>query len=145
MADAMSITLHEAQTDAEIEACYPVLAQLRPHVPPEGFVALVRRLTEGGYRVAFAADQGAVRAVAGYRYLDQLVRGRVLYVDDLVTEQGMRSRGYGEALLTWLYELARTTGCTALELDSGVHREAAHRFYFRQRMTISAFHFVRPC
>jgi len=140
----MPTTLHEAQTDAEIEACYPVLSQLRPHVPPEGFAALVRRLMEGGYKMAYALDEGTVRAVAGYRYLDQLVRGRVLYVDDLVTEEGMRSRGYGEALLTWLYDLARTSQCTALELDSGVHRAEAHRFYFRQRMTISAFHFVRP-
>jgi GNAT superfamily N-acetyltransferase len=95
--------------------------------------------------MAYVAEEGAVRGVAGYRYLDQLVRGRVLYVDDLVTEEGMRSRGYGEALLGWLYELARSSGCTALELDSGVHRAEAHRFYFRQRMTISAFHFVRPC
>jgi GNAT superfamily N-acetyltransferase len=141
-------TVREAQTDAQIAACYPVMAQLRPHVPPEGFVALVRRLEAGGYRMAYAADtadSGEVRGVAGYRYLDQLVRGKVLYVDDLVTDQGMRSRGYGEALLTWLFDLARSAGCTALELDSGVHREAAHRFYFRQRMTISAFHFVRPC
>jgi GNAT superfamily N-acetyltransferase len=145
MPAVMPITLHEAQTDAEIEACYPVLAQLRPHVPPEGFVALVRRLIEGGYRMAYAADEGMVRAVAGYRFLDQLVRGRVLYVDDLVTEKGMRSKGYGEALLTRLYDLARARECTALELDSGVHRAEAHRFYFRQRMTISAFHFVRPC
>jgi GNAT superfamily N-acetyltransferase len=137
--------VQEAQTDAEIESCYPVLAQLRPHVPADGFVALIRRLEAGGYRLAYIADEEAVRAVAGYRYLDQLVRGKVIYVDDLVTEQGLRSQGYGAALLDWLFELAQATGCAALELDSGVHREEAHRFYFRHRMTISAFHFVRPC
>jgi GNAT superfamily N-acetyltransferase len=140
------VILEDARTDAQIAACYPVLAQLRPHVPAEGFVALIRRLEAGGYHLAYAADSEVVRAVAGYRYLDQLAaHGRVLYVDDLVTDEGTRSRGYGEALLTWLYELARSTGCTALHLDSGVHRAAAHRFYFRQRMTISDFHFVRPC
>jgi GNAT superfamily N-acetyltransferase len=86
-----------------------------------------------------------VRAVAGYRFLDQLVRGKVLYVDDLVTDEATRSRGYGEALLAWLYAQAREQRCTALELDSGVHRGGAHRFYFRQRMTISAYHFTRSC
>jgi GNAT superfamily N-acetyltransferase len=115
-------------------------------VPPEGFVALIRRLEAGGFRMACVTDDdGTVRAVAGYRYLDQLVRGRVLYVDDLVTDEAMRSHGYGEALLAWLYDLAQRTGCAALELDSGVHRAAAHRFYFRHRMTIAGFHFVRPC
>lgn len=138
-------TIHEAHSDAEIDACHPVLAQLRPHVPADGFVALIRRLESGGYRLAYIADDEDVRAVAGYRYLDQLVRGRVLYVDDLVTESGLRSRGYGEALLGWLYDLARRSGSAALELDSGVQRAEAHRFYFRHRMTISAFHFLRPC
>jgi GNAT superfamily N-acetyltransferase len=137
--------LHEAQTDDEIEACYPVMAQLRPHVPAEGFVDLVRRLQAGGYRLAYVKDEGEVRGVAGFRYLEQLYNGKVIYVDDLVTDQEMRSHGYGEALLDWLFELAKSTGCKALELDSGVHRAAAHRFYFRERMTIVAFHFVRPC
>ena len=139
------MTVHEPETDAAIEACYPVLSQLRPHVPAGGFVPLIRRLEAGGYRLAAIADESAVRAVAGYRYLDQLVRGKVLYVDDLVTEEGLRSKGYGAALLDWLFELARKTGCAAFELDSGVQRAEAHRFYFRHRMTISAFHFVRPC
>jgi GNAT superfamily N-acetyltransferase len=134
-----------AQTDAEIEACHPVMVQLRPHVPADGFVARVRRMEATGYRLASIADGGSVRAVAGFRFLDQLVRGKVLYVDDLVTDQAARSQGYGEALLAWLYSHAREQGCTALELDSGVHRGGAHRFYFRQRMTISAYHFTRPC
>jgi GNAT superfamily N-acetyltransferase len=133
------------ETDADIEGCHRVMAQLRPHVPAEGFVALVRRMEATGFRLASIADGGVVRAVAGYRFLDQLVRGKVLYVDDLVTDEAARSQGYGEALLAWLYAHAREEGCTALELDSGVHRGGAHRFYFRQRMTISAYHFTRPC
>jgi GNAT superfamily N-acetyltransferase len=99
--------LHEAQTDDEIEACYPVMAQLRPHVPAEGFVDLVRRLQAGGYRLAYVKDEGEVRGVAGFRYLEQLYNGKVIYVDDLVTDQEMRSHGYGEALLDWLFELAK--------------------------------------
>jgi len=140
------MTIREAETDREIEACYPVLAELRPHVPAEGFVARIRGMEAGGYRLASIADEGGtVRAVAGYRYLDQLVRGKILYVDDLVTEAGLRSKGYGAALLDWLYALAKGSGCAAFELDSGVHRTEAHRFYFRHRMTISSFHFVRLC
>jgi len=139
------MTIQEAETDAQIEVCHAVLAQLRLHVPAEGFVALIRRLQAGGYRLVYVTDEDAVRAVAGYRYLDQLVHGKVLYVDDLVTAEEARSQGYGAALLTWLFELAQSSGCATFELDSGVHRAEAHRFYFRHRMTISAFHFVRPC
>ena len=146
MSDAHdSLQVQEALTDAQIAGCWPVLAQLRTHVPMEGFVALVRRIESGGYRLAYIEDEGAVRAVAGWRILDQLVRGRVLYVDDLVTDTTHRSKGYGDALLAWCHAKARALECSALELDSGTHRHDAHRFYFRHRMTISSFHFVRPC
>ena len=138
-------TVREALSDDAIAACHAVMFQLRPHVPAEGFVERVRDMEGTGYRLAFIEDAGAVRAVAGYRYLDQLVRGKVLYVDDLVTDAGSRSRGYGDALLDWLFDKACASGCTALELDSGVHRKEAHRFYFRKRMAISAYHFVRDC
>ena len=39
-------------------------------------------------------------------------------------------------------EQARAEGCREVQLDSRVHREAAHRFYFRKRMAISSFHFT---
>jgi len=138
-------TVREAVSNDDIAACHAVMLQLRPHVHADGFVDRVRQMERTGYRLAFIEDAGGVRAVAGYRYLDQLVRGKVLYVDDLVTDAASRSRGYGDALLDWLFETACANGCSALELDSGVHRKEAHRFYFRKRMTISAYHFVRDC
>lgn len=129
------------QTDEEILRCHAVMAQLRPHVPVDGFVARIRRMQSTGFHLAFLADEGTVRAVAGYRILDQLVSGRVLYVDDLVTDDAERSTGHGAALLTWLRERAREEGCEYLELDSGVHRAGAHRFYFRHGLSIIAYHF----
>lgn len=138
-------SIHDAETDAQVAACHPVMVQLRPHVTEEELVRRVRRMRETGYRLVYLAEDGVVRAVAGFRLLDQLVRGLVLYVDDLVTDAAARSRGHGDALLGWLHEQARAAGCAALELDSATHREGAHRFYFRHRLTISAFHFVRAC
>jgi GNAT superfamily N-acetyltransferase len=130
-----------AETDEDILRCHPVMAQLRPHVPRDGFVARVRRMQGEGFRLAFLVEGGAVRAVAGYRLLDQLVAGRVLYVDDLVTDGALRSSGHGAALLAWLHERARADGCAHLELDSGVQRAGAHRFYFRHGLSIIGYHF----
>jgi len=65
----------------------------------------------------------------------------VLYVDDLVIVEERRSRGYGAFLFNWLVHYATAQECKTLELDSGVQRTAAHRFYFRQRMHISSYHF----
>ncbi|HEX6058661.1 MAG TPA: GNAT family N-acetyltransferase [Gemmatimonadaceae bacterium] len=140
----MSHLIALATTDDEIARCHPVMAQLRPHVTEESFVPRVRRMQKSGFHLAFLTDDGIVRAVAGYRFLDQLVSGKVLYVDDLVTDAAARSRGHGEALLAWLTAEARAAECEHLELDSGVQRAGAHRFYFRHGLSITGYHFRSP-
>jgi GNAT superfamily N-acetyltransferase len=131
-----------AQSDAAIARCFGVMAQLRPHLVESDFVSRVRRMQTEGFHLASLEDAGAVCAVAGYRYYDKLFSGRNLYVDDLVTDASRRSRGHGGALLQWLADEAKRNGCVQLELDSGVQRFEAHRFYFRERMHVSAYHFV---
>lgn len=133
-----------AETDGELLRCFAVLAQLRPHLMVDEFVPRVRRMQGEGFLLAFAAEHGEVRAVAGYRYMDLLFSGRTLYVDDLVTDAVQRSRGHGAAMLRWLRDQARAAGCSTLTLDSGVQRTAAHRFYFRERMSVQGFHFSLP-
>jgi GNAT superfamily N-acetyltransferase len=72
-----------------------------------------------------------------------LSSGRTLYVDDLVTDETRRSRGYGKAMLDWLQTHARDAGCATFSLDSGTHRQEAHAFYFRERMRITSLHFAK--
>ena len=130
-----------AETEEEIERCFPVMAELRPHLTADEFVVRVERQRMDGYRLAYLEDAGAVKAVAGFRILEMLWCGRSLYVDDLVTEADQRSKGYGDSLFDWLVEYARAQRCEQFDLDSGVQRAAAHRFYFRKRMEITCYHF----
>jgi GNAT superfamily N-acetyltransferase len=81
--------------------------------------------------------------VAGWRIVATTHSIRKLYVDDLVTTAAARSGGVGHALLAELGRRARAAGCAALDLDSGVQRHDAHRFYLRERMIISSHHFVK--
>jgi GNAT superfamily N-acetyltransferase len=136
----MQIT--EPQTDDEILATWEVMHQLRPHVAREEYLSLVRRMMDSdGYRLAAVVDEGEVRAVAGYRYMQMLYCGKLLYLDDLVTDDRVRSRGYGREMLDWLKVRARDQGCTELQLISRVTREEAHRFYFREGLSIECFEF----
>jgi GNAT superfamily N-acetyltransferase len=121
----------------------PLMVKLRPHLDEAGFVARIWHLQGEGFHVAAVEDESTpVRAVAAYRYLDTLFSGQNLDVDDLVTDPTHRSRGYGRALRAWLQAESRADGCVQLELDSGVQRSEAHRFYFREHLHVSAFHFV---
>lgn len=131
-----------AESEEEIEVCYPIMLQLRPQLRENEFVSRVRSQQAGGFYLAYASDAaGAVHAVAGFRMLENLAVGALLYVDDLVTDAAERSKGWGQLLFDWLVEYARAHGCDALDLDSGVQRHGAHRFYLRNRMDISSYHF----
>ena len=94
-----------------------------------------------GLRLLTLHEDGVVRAVAAYRVMDMLYCGRLLYVDDLVTDQGGRSRGYGKRIVARLKAEARALGCSEIQLISRVTREQAHRFYFREGFGIECFHF----
>jgi GNAT superfamily N-acetyltransferase len=126
---------------AEIAATFAVMFQLRPALVQADYVAQVQRLMAGGYHLAAVLVGGAVQAVAGYRYAEGLAWGRYLYVDDLVTTDAARSAGHGKRLLEWLKDQGRAHGCGELHLDSGVQRHGAHRFYLRERMDITSYHF----
>jgi GNAT superfamily N-acetyltransferase len=131
-----------AETDAEIKQCFPVMVQLRPHLTLDAFLKRVHVQRHERYQLAFVEDAGRITAVAGFRIMEMLAHGRILYVDDLVTDEGSRSKGYGDALIDWLVEFANAEKCDELQLDSGVQRFRAHAFYFRERMHISAYHFA---
>ncbi len=138
----MSARIRLAETREEIARCYPVVAELRPHLEAGPFVEQVVRQQRDGYRLAFLQDEEGVRACAGYRISESLSWGRFLYVDDLVTASTARSRGFGGELLDWLVAQARAAGCAQFHLDSGVQRFGAHRFYLTKRMDIIAHHFA---
>ncbi len=138
--ECSAITIRIAESDDDRRAAFPVMAQLRPHLTAGAFLPQLRRMEQQGFRLAILREGARVRAVAGYRILERLV-GPVLHVDDLVTEQETRSRGYGRELFDWLTEQAILERCQRLELDSAVWRFDAHRFYLAQRMKIRSHHF----
>src|SRR3984893_12580117 len=131
-----------ADTVEDIRRCFPVMRELRTHITDaEDYVERLQRQRKQGYQLASVESEGQDCAVAGYRFLESLFSGKNLYVDDLITRDSDRSRGFGGELLDWLIKQAREKGCENFELDSGVQRFDAHRFYFTKRMSISSYHF----
>ncbi len=131
----------DAKTDAEIQKCFDVMAELRTHLKRDDFLDTVRHMESEGYRLAYIEDDQGLVAVAGYRIYTNLFFGKNLYVDDLVISASARSKGYGEQMINWLRDKARNAGCRSYHLDSGTARGQAHKFYFNQGFMISSYHF----
>ena len=117
--------------------------QLRTALPAD-YEAKMKRVFAGGARMCVAAEGESVRGVAVYRIVENTFEGLHLYVDDLVTDETRRSTGVGRALMDHMQGLARAAGCEAYTLDSGTQRQQAHKFYFREGMVVTSFHFRKP-
>lgn len=132
----------EVNEPAWLERAEIVHRQLRPQLPAD-YVSRLEAIIAHGARMTVVAEGESVVSVALWRIIENTYEGRRLYVDDLVSDAGRRSRGAGKLLLDWLESKARDLGCDVLALDSGVQRKDAHRFYFRERMHISSFSFKK--
>jgi GNAT superfamily N-acetyltransferase len=118
----------------------PVHRQLRTALPAD-YRGKMQRVFAGGARMCVAVEGADVTGVAVYRVYENTFQGRQLYVDDLVTDERRRSTGVGRALLGYLERKAGEADLENLALDSGTQRQQAHKFYFREGMAVTAFHF----
>jgi len=119
------------------------MSQLRPKIRREDFVARVLQLSAATGLCLAYLDDGGIKAVAGYRISDWLAGGRYLEIEDLVTADGERSKGYGGLLFDWIMDLAAREGCLQVRLVSNVRRVDAHRFYLRKGMSQEAYYFSK--
>lgn len=136
----MEIQVLDTKSESDIRRCFRVFAHLRPHLDEAEFVKRVRTQAAEGYGIAYIEDGEAVVAAAGFRVLHFLAWGRILYLDDLITDPQRKKSGYGSALLDWVERKANELGCAELHLDTGYQRHDAHRLYLNKGMDFSCHH-----
>ncbi|HUL97608.1 MAG TPA: GNAT family N-acetyltransferase [Usitatibacter sp.] len=113
--------------------------QLRPQLGD--YLGRMKEVLAAGAEMAVCVVDGEVAGVTVFRVLEKTHSGRDLYCDDLVTDEARRSTGVGHALMQYMEGICRERSCDTFSLDSGAQRQQAHRFYFREGMTITSFHF----
>jgi GNAT superfamily N-acetyltransferase len=126
-----------------LAAAEGVHRQLRPHLPAD-YRQRMEEVFASGAEMAVAVD--AANRVVGltvFRVIEKTFSGRELYCDDLVTDEAMRSTGAGKAMIAYMESVGRARRCDTLALDSGTQRSQAHKFYFREGLVASAFHFSK--
>ena len=131
--------------EPDVRMLFGLMAQLRPQLrSADAFVDYWKRQTAPGYRLVALYEGTTAVALASYRLQENLVHGRFLYVEDLVTDAGARGHGHGERLMAWLRGQARQLDCARLVLDTGLDNALGHRFYFRCGLLAAALRFNMP-
>ena len=126
--------------DGDVSLCWPVFHQLRPHLTEAEFTRRWEIQRQDGYQMVFIESEGVVVAAAGFRFLNTMAWGKILYLDDLIALQTEHGRGWGSALLKWLQEHAKTQHCDGMHLDTGYQRHAAHKAYLRNGFEFNCHH-----
>ena len=133
-----------ARSGPDLERCFPVMAELRPHLDLRSYLDFYQDAHRAdGYEIVAIEEAGEVQAVMGYRFLTDFVRGRHLYIDDLVTLGSMRSRGLGARLLEYAETVARESGCGSLRLCAVMENERGQKFYERHGWTKRAIAYTK--
>ena len=132
-----------ASTENDIQKCFDVLLELRPHLIQHSFIQTIQEMLAEGYTLAFIEEQEKAVAAVGFRYLQFLYNGKHIYIDDLSTLPAFRGKGYASILLDFVIDTAKEKGYTAVTLDSGYQRFDAHRLYLNKGFTLNCHHFSK--
>jgi GNAT superfamily N-acetyltransferase len=133
------MTFRTLTTDDDVRRAFPLMAALRDRIREDTFLAEIRRQQRDGYELIGGFDGDRLVTLAGIRRSHTLSRGEHLFVDDLVTDERVRGKGYGTQTIAWLKARARGDGVPRIYLDS---RITARGFYERVGFT---FHTSIPC
>jgi GNAT superfamily N-acetyltransferase len=130
------------KSDLEIMSTFSTFKQLRPHLTEDNFLGKIKRLQDNyGFNLVAVIENDKVKATAGYRIAESLAWGNYFYVDDLITDEKSRRKGYAKILWNWLLSKEKENVWEQFHLDSGVHRYDAHRFYLKGGLDITCHHF----
>jgi GNAT superfamily N-acetyltransferase len=125
-----TLMIKELKSRKEIIEAFPIMKQLRTHLDESTYLELVQEAQEvDRYKIVALFDEDKMVAVTGFKPMTTLYYGRFVWVCDLVTDTNIRSKGYGEKLLTYVHEWAKENKYESVALSSGLQRTDAHRFY----------------
>lgn len=130
----------------ELEAIFPILCELRPHLTFKQFLEIVSESAKrDDYELVAIFDGSKCVAVMGIRILYDFVHGKHLYIDDLVVTVSRRSMGLGARLLKFAEDIASKKQCNRLRLCTGTDNEGGKRFYEREGWRSRAVVFKKQC
>ncbi len=116
----------------QLDKCFSVIKELRPHLDRDSYLQIYENAHRmDDYNIIAIEESGQFLALMGYRILYDFVRGRHLYIDDLVTTEKARSRGLGAELLSHAEILASQLNCASMRLCTGLDNNKAMKFYER--------------
>lgn len=136
----------EIKTASDVEFAREAILEFRKNLDSGLLVEQVLEIikNEKVELVCILSDDGKkAAAFIGYRYMNMLRTGQIIYIDDLFTLPEFRGRGYAGRLLEFVEKKAEEKGIKSIHLDSGFSLHPAHRLYLSQGYFLACHHFTK--
>nr|BDT27583.1 GNAT family N-acetyltransferase [Bacteriovorax sp. HI3] len=132
-----------AKNEEDLKLFFPVLKELRPHLSFDEYLKIYHEAHAcDQYELVALVENEKIMGLMGYRVLCDFVRGRHLYIDDLVSVE--KSKGHGAKLLTYAEEKAKELDCPGgLRLCAVLENSGGIKFYERNGWKARAYAFVK--
>lgn len=127
--DKETTYVKELLNKEDLLKAFPLIKQLGASFSEETYLSLIEDMKKEDYKMFALYAEEEVVSVAGVSKLTTLQYGKHVYVNELVTDENQRSKGYGQILLSFVNEWAKDNGCNVVVLSSGFQRVEAHKFY----------------
>lgn len=133
--------IKEVNTEVEIQQCWEVISLLRPHLDKTNWLNIILEMMRNEkYSIAVIEDNNQFVAFAGYRIMNSLHSGHIIYIDDLCTLQSHRGKGLASQLLDYIENIALSKNLDAVVLDTDFHNNTAQKVYFKSGFKLVAVH-----
>lgn len=136
------VTVRRARMDDATAAAALVTSLGYPTTPAEMTERFVHLLVDPIYVALVAEDDGQVIGLSGgrvSRYFEK--NGLYAQIVILVVADSAHNKGAGTALVEAVEQWAREQNALDIVVNSGVHRNEAHRFYERRGFERTGFRF----
>ena len=130
----IAITIRKAFMTSDSLIAYSLLKHLRGHLAFSEFLEIYQEAQKrDDYEIYLLELNGLPVGLIGLRTLFDFVRGKHLYIDDLVVHPDYRGRGLGRTLLDFSQKKAQQLKIQKLRLCTGIKNQEAQKFYEAQK------------
>lgn len=128
----------------EINSIIPLIQKLTNNKnSDEVLKARFADMVNQNYECAGVFDKNKLIGVSGLWFQTRHYAGRSMEVDHVYIEAAYQGQGLGKQFFKWLYEYAKSKGCTTSELNTYVQNYPSHKFYYNEGYEIFGYHFYK--
>lgn len=127
----------------DMKRSHALLSRLYPsNFSMDNYMNLLHKMRSVHYRQVACCDKDKVIAVAGISTGTKLWCGKYMDMDNFIVHPDYRSRGIGDALLNYIYDLSRKENCALLSCDVYNENYKAQKFYMNHGFIPRGSHFI---